>query len=693
MRRAFTLVEMLVAVILLVAIIVASGKIFSSARQVSSLGEASADVLQQASLLREQLQRDLDRISRDGYLAIQCVAVRNDINRTWSAGAPLLNPLLDADAIVRCDQMVFFTSGLETSARWAGPGDLATAGGGQQSRGARVYYGHGIQLPGLRNNPLDPPDPFAAGAANPEQRRVRPIITGVSPTPAVTNGARMKPIVPWTWWDPAAGQGYRAGWRYGSTTEATAGAPRVSANQPEARQWVLARKAVLLADDGGRSSYFPDPVFPGGATLADRQGASAASSVFGDRSYTAPSATETGSPDSESFYQGLRNRNRIPESARLIPSPFLQSGWVDIAASDLGKIRRVVAPNLRLGTAVDFCDEPFLRSLVVPFSTVSSTAAPQSWPTGAGAPTWPSGETVVVTGNNADAVTIARYTTQRDRIMRGTFGTRAIGFIDSTTVAGPLPGTLGWPRAERYVPNTDRKSEMLLSSTLLTNCSSFQVDWTWEPLTGRQTDASGRIIDATPRVVVDANCGLQRVTPATQLRGFEPFASSWPAGQDEPTTLIRRQPWFGFPDGYQGTASGPFAIPLDQRLGVSLAQDRQESMPDVIGGSPELRTNYHMRSVAEAIEGLETGTENTQPVAVKAPFGTEVPVRAYTAVFGFNQDEAFTVTPEGITVARDDYTPWPTQVRVTCTLHDPRLALERGREFQFVFTVPKRRKE
>ena len=103
MRRAFTLVEMLVAVILLVAIIFASGKIFSSARQVASLGEASADVLQQAAVLREQLQRDLERISRDGYFAIQCVAVRNDINRAWSPSAPLLNPLLGADAIVRCE--------------------------------------------------------------------------------------------------------------------------------------------------------------------------------------------------------------------------------------------------------------------------------------------------------------------------------------------------------------------------------------------------------------------------------------------------------------------------------------------------------------------------------------------------------------------------------------------------------------
>jgi hypothetical protein len=279
--------------------------------------------------------------------------------------------------------------------------------------------------------------------------------------------------------------------------------------------------------------------------------------------------------------------------------------------------------------------------------------------------------------------------------MRGTFGMPSIGQMPLGTTTGTAPGLLGWPRAEKYVGNTDRKSEMLLASTLLTNCSSFQVDWTWEPLTGRQSDSAGKVIEATPRVIVGANCTLQRVTPATQLRGYEPFASAWPAGQDGPSTIIRRQPWFGFPDRHQEGAGGSngFSIPVDQQIGVCLAQDINDSMPDVVGDSPEKRTNYHMRSVAQAIEGLQTGSETTQAIAVKAPFGTEVPVRVYTAVFGFNQEEAFTVTPDGINVARDDFTPWPTEIRVTCTLHDPRLVLERGREFQFVLSVPKRRKE
>ncbi|MFM8783664.1 MAG: hypothetical protein ACKOFI_00530, partial [Phycisphaerales bacterium] len=91
--------------------------------------------LQQSSVLEEQMRQDLERICRDGFLAIQCVEVPNDIN--VAAGGPLLNPQLPATELLRCDQVVFFTAGTEISARWAGPGDLVTSGGGQQH-----HHGH-----------------------------------------------------------------------------------------------------------------------------------------------------------------------------------------------------------------------------------------------------------------------------------------------------------------------------------------------------------------------------------------------------------------------------------------------------------------------------------------------------------------------------------------------------------------------
>ena len=187
MRRAFTVVELLIAVVVMLAVIIATSKIFNTASKVSSTGEANADVLQQGTVIEEQMRRDLERLCRDGYMAIQCVAVRNDVNQVISpsANAPLLNPQLDANAILRCDQIVFFTAGTETSARWAGPGDLVSGGGGQQSRGARVYYGHGVQFPSLPNDPTSNPP-----GSNPNSV-IKPIITGVSPTPS-----GLKQVVP-----------------------------------------------------------------------------------------------------------------------------------------------------------------------------------------------------------------------------------------------------------------------------------------------------------------------------------------------------------------------------------------------------------------------------------------------------------------------------------------------------------------
>jgi competence protein ComGC len=673
MRRAFTVVELLVAVVVLLAVIIATSKIFNTASKVSSTGEANADVLQQGTIIEEQLRRDLERISRDGYMAIQCTVVANNVNQVISGPtAPLLNPQLDPTAILRCDQIVFYTAGTETSARWAGPGDLVSTGGGQQSRATRVSYGHGVQFPDLPNDPTSNPP-----GSNPNSA-VKPIITGVTPAPS---GAPAQ-VTPWTWFNPLTTQ---LGWRFGTSTQ-TAG-PRVLANQPEARQWVLARKAVLLADDGGRAIYFPEP---SNLTMAATQGASSSTSVFGDRSYTVPSGT-----DANSYYQELRDRNYVPLSTNVIPSPSMQSGWVDIAASDLGKVRRVISPTMRLSTPLQLAGNPYLTSLSTPFTLFDVGASPQSWPGGAGAPAWPSSTGVTAVGGNMPSpAAVGGFSSQRDRIMRGTFGVPAN--LQNNTNQPSIPagfGLLGWPRAEKGIGNTDRKSEMLMSPTLVTNCSSFQVDWTWEPITGRQTDASGALIPASARLSIGSGPDYPATaTPSTILRGFEPSATTpWLATDQDPPQRFRPQPWFGFPD-----VGGDITIPASQQLGVTLAQ-ALSAMPDIQHGvSATDYTNLHMRSVAKAVEGLDlpiVSTNANKPLAVLAPYGAGIPVRTYTAIFGFNQDEAYTVTPDGFVIARDDYTPWPTQVRVTCTIHDPRLVLDRGREFQFVLDVPKRRRD
>lgn len=699
-RRAFTVVELLVSVVVLLAVIIATAKIFSTASKVSSTGEATADVLQQASVLEEQLRRDLDRITRDGYMAIQCVAVRNDVNRIIAgAGAPLLNPELRDDAVLRCDQLVFFTAGTEVSARWAGPGDQATSGGGQQARAARVYYGHGVQLPGLGN------DPLGSGSV-----QTKPIITGITPAPS-----GLRQIVPWTWLDPTA---YSVAWQWGGTSNTSANAPRIRPNQPEARQWVLARKAVLLADDGGRDLYYPEPVLHPtyGLSIPQSLGPSSAPSLFGDKSNSG-GIGGTGS-DSLSLYEELRDRNWVPSSANLIPSPMIQGGWVDVAASDLDKLRRCIAPTLRLQTPTYL---PPGQSNGVAIESLSTAFAgflnnvPSSWPTGSAMPAWPS--STIVVGTNFAGGTVNNYSNQRDRIMRGTFGIPANGII--STVA-PNFGLLGWPRAEKSVPNTDRRSEILTSPVLLTNCSSFQVDWTWESGTGRQLDATGELLAVTPRLEIN-NGSTNNVSilpaalavgsappvtlgPVVTMRGYEPAVvagGSWSNVSSAPPSLPGSQPWFGFPDSGDGSGTGK-TVPLPADcFGVTLAQ---AAMPVAVqaGTNAVNQTNAHMLRVAQAIEGVPGQAPGNPMPVISAPYGAGVPVRVYTAVFGFNQDDAYYVPPGGTLPARwfgsklagimrDDYTPFPTQIRVTCTLHDPRLVLDRGRQFQFVLDVPKRR--
>ena len=647
MRRAFTVIELLVAVVVLLAVIIATSKVFNTASKVASTGEANADVLQQSSVLEEQMRRDLERICRDGFLAIQCVEVPNDIN--VAAGGPLLNPQLPATELLRCDQVVFFTAGNEISARWAGPGDLITSGGGQQARATMVRYSHGVQVPRLTTDVLANANLFP------------PVITRV----VGGTGGGSTALVPWTWIrDVGRALEFRSG-TSGPTTTPAGGLPPIDPNQPEARQWVLARKTALLADDGGFPVFYPEPR---DYAVAETLGPSSAPSVFGDLSNSQSSPFPVGSTYRRWHWREARDRNWIETSVNMVPSPLLQSGWVDIAASDLDKVRRQIAPTLRLQDPLDIGNLPaYVQSVSLPWSIGfgGSPGAPLGWPTGAGAPVWPADGAIVGIGNSQQLGTVADYTSQRDRIMRGCFGTPASGTV-------PNVGLLGWPRAEKAVTNTDRRTEMLVSPSLITNCSSFRVDWTWEPGTGRQTDAAGAIL----RAVTGLGFNGGNANNVWVMRGYEPFAAGpWAEIEVNPPSRVSDQPWFGLPDPAAG-------VVLAQDGAVMPFVQHQNVFAEV--------TNRHMALVAQTVEGIGTGGASP---AVTAPFPGQNRIRVYTAVFGFNQDEAYVVTPDGTVVLRDDFTPWPTQIRVTATIHDPRLVLDRGREVQFVLDVPKRRKD
>lgn len=223
LRRAFTIVELLTAIGLLAVVILAASKILGTTTQVSGLGEANANVTQEAEAVEKQLRQDLARLDLDGYLVVRCVGARNDVNRVrYGAAAPLLNPTLAADAMLRCDQVVFFMKGAEDTQQYVGGSDL-DGRFPPRAASSRVVYGHGTQVPDL------------TPVSETQDNRLDPI------------GFDDGPLVPWAFDAPGSGRLETSGSQSGT-------GPTVNGSQPEARQWTLARQVILLADDGGAAT-------------------------------------------------------------------------------------------------------------------------------------------------------------------------------------------------------------------------------------------------------------------------------------------------------------------------------------------------------------------------------------------------------------------------------------------------------
>ncbi|MHC4415513.1 MAG: PulJ/GspJ family protein [Planctomycetota bacterium] len=235
-RGGFTLAELMVAVAILIVVIVATSKLFGTASKVTGLGQAGADVLQEAAAVERQIRADFQRLAPEGFFAVRCVAVRNNAN----APGPLLNPALPFDAFIRADQLVFFANGvqsIQTFRQGAGANRKA------QATVSRVYYGHAFQAP--EGPDVKVADPDAVWAID----------------PAIDLNDL---LVPWyvgtrdfvrTRFQRNAGDppgDYVIQGVFGS----------FNVTQPPARQWLLARQAVVLADDGGSPVVYLDPASP-----------------------------------------------------------------------------------------------------------------------------------------------------------------------------------------------------------------------------------------------------------------------------------------------------------------------------------------------------------------------------------------------------------------------------------------------
>jgi prepilin-type N-terminal cleavage/methylation domain-containing protein len=290
--RGFTLTELMIAVVVLLVVILATSRIFQTASGVTGIGQARASIIQEAAAIERQIREDFEKITTDGVFLIRSVRVANDIH--LNNGGPLLNPALPPDAFVRADQLLFFTTGLQSS-------NIARVDGAtyRYSQGpvSRVYWGHAFQLP--QALPADP-------ASNDIRRAHDP--------------AHEAEVYPWTF-GPVAMQRTLFG-DYGGTGtqayQASAGNPNeIPVVPPPAQQWLLARQDVMLADDDtvlpyqdSKSRYMRNPT-------VDSGGVTSARSVF-------------------------RRDPRTGSGGSFFYSSEIRNGRVDCAASRLDDIRGVI---------------------------------------------------------------------------------------------------------------------------------------------------------------------------------------------------------------------------------------------------------------------------------------------------------------------------------------------------------------
>ena len=160
-RRAFTLIEVVVAVGVLAIVTLVIAAVFDSVGETVSAGTRISNLNRRAAQLERVMRQDFRRISRnEGFLVI-----RNEYAQvTWDDELDndevALFPGENNPRLRRVDELMFFASGeFETAREPLHPDFIARAGE------ARIYYGHGQAFPAEGNFAAD--SELAARAARP----------------------------------------------------------------------------------------------------------------------------------------------------------------------------------------------------------------------------------------------------------------------------------------------------------------------------------------------------------------------------------------------------------------------------------------------------------------------------------------------------------------------------------------------
>jgi prepilin-type N-terminal cleavage/methylation domain-containing protein len=657
-RRAFTLVELLVALTVLLVVIIATARIFGTTSKVAAIGEASADLQATATAVEKIIRGDIERIARDGVLAIQCVAVRNDVNRVSRTGspinvnAPLLDPTRAADEFIRCDQLVFFGRGHEASQVYLGTRGGATSeqaytvntypSGGLNitpeftSYEFMVRIGPAVQFPTLLvdvNQPNFLPDPDTWG------------------NPAT-------PPVPWMWGALSTGNTSLRSAYFNAGPNGSTYLPLT----PEARGWPLSRQLVLMADDASRVTTSRNVSYFRQASVMTPNCASGVAQYGTAINGAAPVAPQT-------------DATLTIGSADLYPNRAIIASRVDTAAS----------------TIASFC-------ALVETGSTSSYLAKDYYFNRNGRLAWSSVEGVDPTAGSMKLGFI------RDRIANALFG---------APVNNRTQGLWGYPRAEKIPPSMNRTDAMLSVPLLAGNCSSIQIDWTWAPGTAQFETPDGTPLLATLPYTPTATPTRAADILDVPLSGLT--TQNWPqqpfmplgSGAIQVTAAQPIIPWFGLPDSM---------FPAQQRRGVTMLAGAAvtDVAKQLVAPSyavpiqmlkPSVATDPNKAAPFTPVTGdLDVVAVATPPIdcaRIEGTAGIQYPqdlpaakysVYSYQAIFGPNGSEPYREAhyPGGVErVLRTDYTPWPTALRFTVTLHDPKMAFSQGRVFQFVVELPK----
>ena len=642
----FTLIEILVAVAVLVVVVLVCGQVFQAASAVTRTSNAAGDVLQEAWGIEQQMRADLARISPDGALVIHSVEVPNDYNqRKWSQigpRPPLINPGLSEDAVVRCDQLLFFMDGFQPTKPYGST--LVMSGGEPRVIGgaAAVTYGHGLQFPELAAYAIDEPsnDEIEHSLYGELPMQFRGHDVDLDDHRDLYNIARIAPFhrsnVLGNWggrvdtvYSKYGFHGSGASDLYNQTSP-VGSAAQIRGDQPEARRWILTRQALAMADD---DSAWPD--------ASNKQ-------IYLTNAFAI-----------ESLFPADPRRVSNVQAGFTRESPVHDMGRVDVMAMNLGDVRKSLLHTR---------DESYPDDM-----------ARRSW-------------------FEDDAVDGTHGVLEDDTALPGGPNDPERG-----TQRYLLKTLLGWPRVERTPPGAARYDQALTNSILGSACSSFIVEWTWDDNVG-QTSA-WEVMEPTNPASRRNRVTWQgfRYDPDAADPADLPnagTATEYDASGSEQSRLRQKGDvfWFGLSDKRDTTEEDD----AWDRGVVSFSQFAEAYpaargtwatpggiLPEALKWPIAAPSLVHPNAIDEEASGFSG--EPREYWALFGPNRRWPLMRSLDVSSGPADPDLQNPVSDGLLDPDPSYTPWPSALRISMVLHDPETNLEHGKIVQFIVELPKER--